>query len=162
MDSNPTIAASNLLDKHIVKMPLESAQMLCTAHRVLDNVDVVAGQPIYRSAYKNHPSTIWARQTSENYSWLYRHFIGLCEEYASRYDKIHLCDTKFAHALSHLPKNIPYGDFIQPPQCMPLHCKVEGDSIAAYRKYYQTEKKNIAVWKDEATKPKWYDVEQNT
>jgi len=41
---------------------------------------------------------------------------------------------------------------------MPPHCKVEGDSIAAYRKYYQIEKKNIAVWKDEATKPKWYNV----
>ena len=157
VDTDPVVAASNLLDKHVVKMPLESAQMLCTAHRVLDNTEVVAGQPIYKVVHKNHPSTIWTRQTTENYSWLYRHFIGLCEEYYSRYNKRHLCDIKFAHALSHLPKNLPYGNFTQPPQCMPSHCKVEGDSIAAYRKYYQIEKKHIAKWKDDSTKPKWYD-----
>ena len=84
VDTDPVVAASNLLDKHICKMPLESAQMLCTAHRVLDNSEFVAGQPLYKIAHKNHPSSIWVRQTTENYSWLYRHFIGLCEEYHTR------------------------------------------------------------------------------
>ena len=64
VDTDPVVAASNLLDKHVVKMPLESAQMLCTAHRVLDNVEVVAGQPIYRVVHKNPPSTICTRQTT--------------------------------------------------------------------------------------------------
>ena len=67
---SPITSAEAQPDKMLVKMPLETAQMLCTAHRVLDNVEVVAGQPIYRLVHKNHPSTIWTRQTTENYSWL--------------------------------------------------------------------------------------------
>ena len=143
-----------MVDRHIVKMPLESAQMLCTAHRILDDVSVVAGVPIYKATHKNHPSAVWVRQSTENYSWLYRHFMALCDEYTLRYGKTHLCDTKFHLALSHLPKNLPYGDFTEPPACMPDNCKIDGDTIASYRKYYITEKRHIAYWKTNI--PLWY------
>ena len=71
-------------------MPLESAQMLCTAHRVHSDEDWCDANGIYKTAYKNHPCTIWARTTSDNYLWLYSHFIALCSEYTRRYGKEHL------------------------------------------------------------------------
>ena len=69
-----TPAAQNLPDKLVVKMPLESAQMLSTAHRVLDGDDIADELGVYKIAHINHPCTIWVRETSQNYLWLYYHF----------------------------------------------------------------------------------------
>ena len=158
LDKDPVIAATMMCDKHVVKMPLESAQMLCTNHRILDGVDFLCGKPLYKIAHKNHPSTIWARQSTENYSWLYRHFIALCDEYTIRYGKKHLCDTKYSLALSHLPKSLPYGEFTEPPPCMPDYCKVDGDAVSSYRQYYIKEKHTFATWKEPSVAPKWFDI----
>ena len=156
LDKDPIVAAKSQCDKHIVKMPLESAQMLCTAHRVLDNIDVLAGQHLYKATHINHPSSIWVRENKEHYMWLYEHFIALCQEYTNRYGKQHLCFTKFNLVLSHLPKNLPYSKFVDPPTCMPDYCKVDRDTVSSYRKYYVTEKRHIAEWKTK--KPEWYEV----
>jgi len=158
LDKDPVQAATMMCDKHVVKMPLESAQMLCTNHRVVDDVDSLHNIPLYKIAHKNHPSTIWARQSKENYLWLYDHFVALCDEYTHRYGKRHLCDTKYSVVLSEPPINLPDGSFTEPPQCMPDYCKIEGDSITSYRQYYMNEKHTIAVWKDESRKPIWYEV----
>ena len=90
VSKSPKEAAEFLPDKLIVKMPLESAQMLCTAHRIHSDEDWCDANGIYKTAYKNHPCTIWARTTSDNYLWLYSHFIALCSEYTRRYGKEHL------------------------------------------------------------------------
>lgn len=156
---DPYSAARMLVDKHICKMPLESAQMLCTAHRMLDNVDKVMDQDLYKATHKNHPSSIWARSSRENYEWLFEHFIGLCNEYTERYDKTHLSYTKFSKALSYAPKNISNNIFNEPPQCMPDYCKIEENSIEAYRKYYINEKNHIAHWKINSRKPDWWKYE---
>ena len=78
LDEDPKLAAIYQYNKHVVKMILESAQMLCTAHHVImgDDADVP-----YKTTHKNHPSTIWARQSGQNYAWLYHHMIALGEEY---------------------------------------------------------------------------------
>ena len=79
-DDCPVKSAQAQPDKMLVKMPLETAQMLSTAHRILDG-DTYADQvQLYKTAYQNHPCTIWARETSGNYGWLYEHFLALCEE----------------------------------------------------------------------------------
>tara|TARA_S200002703_G_scaffold160092_1_gene176965 strand:- start:11973 stop:12455 length:483 start_codon:yes stop_codon:yes gene_type:complete len=153
LDPDPYVAAQMSCDKHVVKMILESAQMLCTAHRELDDDDVPKN--FYKKAHLNHPSTIWTRSAAANYSWLYDHFVGLCYEYTHRYGKIHMSDSKLRDALGWLPRNIRTGKFTEPPQCMPDEYKVEGDSITAYRKYYKGDKAYFAKW-SKRDEPKWW------
>jgi hypothetical protein len=157
LDSDPVQAAKMICDKHVVKMPLESAQMLCTAHRVLDDVDVLAGQPLYKSTHKNHPSSKWVRKSQLNYMWLYEHFIALCDEYKERYGREHLTFTKLSKPLWYVPENISVDAFTEPPTCMPDHC-IREDAISSYRMYYKTEKSSIAKWDKLENMPDWYTV----
>ena len=96
---DPADAAICLPDKLVVKMPLESAQMLSTAHRVLNGDDWCDFNGIYKTAHINHPCSIWARESLQNYTWLYYHFYALCQEYTNRYDRQHLSFTKLNHSL---------------------------------------------------------------
>ena len=143
LDEDPKVAAIVQYNKHVVKMILESAQMLCTAHRYYGNDDVP-----YKTAHLNHPSTIWCRQNSKQYMWLYNHMIALGEEYTHRYGKVHMSITKCKEPLKYLPLGIPDTDFTQPPQCMPDEYKDEC-SIQAYWNYYIGEKHIVANLKTE-------------
>jgi hypothetical protein len=139
LDSDPVKAAQIQYNKHVVKMVLESAQMLCTAHHHYDNGHNVP----YKKAHYNHPSTIWCRQNASQYMWLYDHMIALGKEYTKRYKKTHLTITKCAEVLKQLPPTIPETIFTEPPQCMPDQYKVIGDSLSAYWNYYEQEKQLI-------------------
>ena len=142
LDSDPVKAAQIQYNKHVVKMILESAQMLCTAHHLLDpcNSDDIP----YKIAHKNHPSTIWVRQSASHYLWLYHHMIALGEEYTRRYNKTHLTITKCKDVLARYPGGIFNVGFSEPPQCMPEQYKVPGCSITAYWNYYEQEKHVVA------------------
>jgi len=140
LDHDPVKAASYFYDKHKVKMILESAQMLCTAHHVIDGDD--ANVP-YRIAHKNHPSTIWVRSSLSHYKWLYLHMLALGKEYTKRYGKYHLTIDKCRDVLATPPKGLLYTHFSEPPQCMPDQYKVEGDAVAAYWNYYENEKHTV-------------------
>ena len=139
LDKDPAKAASYFYDKHKVKMILESAQMLCTAHHHYGNGDNVP----YKKAHYNHPSTIWCRQNSSQYMWLYDHMIALGKEYTKRYNKTHLTIIKCKDVLKQLPPAIPDSTFTEPPQCMPDEYKVQDDSVSAYWNYYENEKHKI-------------------
>ena len=117
--NEPTLAAQSLPDKLVVKMPLESAQMLSTAQRFYFGEDYCDELGIYKTAYLNHPCTIWARESVQNYNWLYRHFIALCEEYTYRYGKVHASDIKLRRPLSIIPGNMPDVGFTPVAQAMP-------------------------------------------
>ena len=131
IDPCPLKAASMQCDKHVVKMVLESAQMLCAAHHVLEG-----GAPVpYRLAHKNHPSTVWVRSNRKHYDWLYKHFQGLSEEYTERYGKVHMSWEKCHMLLLFAPSSIPDIEWCDPPQCMPDECKRE-TSLAGYTEYY--------------------------
>ena len=155
LDRDPEIAAQMMCDKHVVKMILESAQMLSTAHRVLDGDERADKAGMYKMTHKNHPSTIWARSSIENYVWLYEHMDALMGEYTYRYGKKHA--TERLHGpLYRTPMHIhemPMG-FTDPPQCMPDYCKNE-DVVTAYHKYYIMEKSDFATWK-RRDKPEWF------
>ena len=139
LHSNPKVAASYFYDKHKVKMILESAQMLCTAHIALGNENVP-----YKKSHLNHPSSVWVRANNENYQWLYNHMLALGEEYTKRYKRTHLTITKCKDILAVAPLNIPTGSFNEPPQCMPDEYKVDNDSVSAYWNYYEQDKYKIA------------------
>ena len=156
----PQEAAESHNDKHCVKMILESAQMLSTAHRELDG-DVP--DILYKSTHKNHPSTIWARSSKQHYDWLYRLFRQLSAEYTLRYSKsgnwgrdlkVHKTWDKLGKILKTTPKNIKDNGWVDPPQCMPDHCK-KPDTIDAYRNYYLTEKASFSTWKY-SQQPTWW------
>ena len=144
LDKDPYIAARLQYNKHVVKMILESAQMLCTAHHVYGFPDDVP----YKQAHLNHPSTIWCRQNRHNYMWLYRHMIALGDEYTRRYGKTHMSITKCKNILRSYPALIPDGEFTQPPQAMPDKYK-DKCSVQAYWNYYVGEKHTVANPKTE-------------
>lgn len=147
VDSDPVVAAKQLVDKHVVKMPLETAQLLCSAFPVND-------APYRRTHYK-HPSSIWTRQSKENYNWLIKHGKALCEEYAQRYQRSHKCSSIIDWCdLNKDRLSFESERFVEPPQCMPDDCKVESNSVQAYRNYYNKYKRSMFKWKS-GNIPSW-------
>ena len=151
---SPTLSAQAQPDKMLVKMPLETAQMLCTAHRILDGDEYADQEGLYKEAYMNHPCTIWARESSANYWWLYSHFIALGAEYTYRYGKRHASLEKLWKPLFTMPKNIFKGAMTPLAQAMPEEYKDE-NPITAYRNYCINEK-HYAKWERGRNKPSWW------
>ena len=140
LSNDPEKAAKYMYNKHVVKMILESAQLLCTAHIISDGEN--ANVP-YKVTHKNHPSAVWARESIANYQWLYNHMMALGEEYTRRYGKKHLTILKCSGVLSKAPVNVTKYEFTEMPQCMPDQYKVPGNSVEAYWNYYEAEKVNV-------------------
>ena len=164
-NNDPKLCAIEHCDKHCVKMILESAQLLSTAHRVLDGkeyIDASSGRKIrrwsldnsyddifYKATHINHPSAIWARQSYENYQWLYNLLNELCAEYTYRYGKVHRCfDIGLVDKLSYSPINIPVTVFTEPTPAMAEQYIVRGDSIKSYQKYIREGKIHLHNWKN--------------
>ena len=151
----PIASAKAQPDKMLVKMPLETAQMLCTAHRELDGDDYADEVGLYKRAYWNHPCTIWARESYKNYDWLYQHFLALGEEYTYRYGKVHASVSKLSNALEFIPYNIKVTERMTPlAQAMPDEYKHD-DPTVAYRDYVINEK-HYAKWEQGRDKPEWW------
>ena len=150
----PIESAQAQPDKMLVKMPLETAQMLCTAHRELDGDGYADANGLYKRAYWNHPCTIWARVSWDNYRWLYKHFIALGDEYKHRYGREHASITKLKDALYWHPDNIEDKGLTPLAQAMPDEYK-NSDPIKAYRKYVVNEK-HYAKWEKGREQPKWW------
>ena len=183
LDTDPVTAAQQQCDKHVVKMIVESAQMLSTAHRLLDgNVQVkekyVRGSlparwrkvrvwnldnptmenTLYLVAHAKHPCTLWTMESSCNYEWHYQHFIALCDEYTYRYEKVHATDTKLRHLLKQHPINIPKGGMTQFALAMKAHpeCMFTDNPVKSYRMFYETKKDRFKmVWSKRNT-PEWF------
>lgn len=161
-------AAKLQCDKHVVKMDTEYAQLLSTAHRVLDgdeyydktsngrrikrwlHPDPVKEQELYKASHINHPSNIWARETVSNYLWLLGLWEESCKEYTHRYGKVHGAWQKLADHVQTPPANIPDGPLTPMPQAMPDDVKCE-DSVEAYRNYYKKYKAGFAKWTNRET-----------
>jgi len=155
LHDNPEVAASWHCDKHCIKMILESAQLLSTAHRELDGDEYADSVNLYKSFSPNHPSNIWIREARANYRWVWDLLFALCSEYTERYDKVHAVQRNgILSALAPSPSNIPLEVFSQPPQCMPDEYKVQDDTVLSYRNYYHGEKAYFAKWR--LGEPTWW------
>ena len=152
LDADPRLISEMQCDKHCVKMILESAQILSTAHRILDGNEYADQHKLYKITHKNHPSSVWTRASSGNYNWHFDLFKAMLGDYTFRYGKSHKCMDLF-FALENWPTNIHRGDFTPPPQCMPDEYKGD-DTVQAYRDYYVGEKSGIAKWKTRL-QPQW-------
>lgn len=180
LHNSPDTCARYHVDKHVVKMILEYAQLLSTAHRVLDGIEnqtvsekgrkkTVFTLPderdshLYQATHINHPSAKWARHSIQNYSWLYSLWIALMEEYTFRYGKVHTCEKLKFH-LSTPPTNIPNNPFSAPWRAMPDEFKVprtvNNYTIESYRAYYKGAKSHMLKWKNRP-QPEWISVNQN-
>ena len=157
----PIASAKAQPDKMLVKMPLETAQMLCTAHRELDGDEYADEVGLYKRAYWNHPCTVWARAGVINYAWLYKHFLALGKEYKYRYGREHGSITKLKDALEPHPDNInPNPEMTPVAQAMPDKYKRLYDPIQAYRDYCINEK-HYAKWEQGRAKPDWWTTTNN-
>lgn len=175
LHNDPVICAQMHNDKHCIKMILESAQLLSTAHRILDGVETVglsqSGRNkkiwqlsddrdfvLYSATHINHPSAIWVRQSKDNYKWLFSLFCALIDEYAYRYGKKHKC-SDLIFWLSRIPDNSPDVKFTEPTPAMPDDVKVKGDSVASYRNYYIKNKQHLSTWSGKIKSrpiPEWF------
>ena len=143
---NPELAARAQCDKHVVKMPLESAQMLSTA------VQRWGGDAPYLPTHRNHPCTQWAGNNRYHFDWLLTHGLALCDEYAERYGRVHKSRRVIEHCVNQRGI-IPAYVFEQQPLCMPNEYK-SGDVVASYRAFYHGEKSQFATWKQ--NRPEWW------
>ena len=182
LDEDPKVAARMQCDKHVVKMIVESAQMLCTTHRYLDGkewidrskngrkitrwdhwsdyADVCYRPMLYKSVMLNHPCTIWTCKSLENYDWHVEHALELCAEYDRRYRRIHATEKILRWCKKYSPKNSNKRQLskgLTPfAQAMPDHYKVSGDAVQAYRNYYIGDKARFAKWKEPSLVPEWF------
>jgi len=179
LDKNPVIAAQQQCDKHIVKMVTESAQMLSTAHRLLDGVMELRPSKsgkrmkkywklnderedvLMKNVHENHPCTKWTMQSKTNYHWHYLHYAALAEEYEYRYGKLHGSfnrDTELGKILSQFPENIPEGG--QTPFALAMkanpECIALNDPIEAYRAFYQTKQDRFKMTWSKRQVPDWF------
>ena len=101
LHENPKICAKYHNDSHCVKMILEYAQLMCTAHRELDVISKgsLMDTTLYKATHKNHPSAVWVRESKANYEFLHKLFSALCNEYTHRYGKIHKTEQKLRKLL---------------------------------------------------------------
>lgn len=138
LDRIPETAAQYHCDKHVVKMPLETAQILSAVHWRYGN------EPPYALTHPNHPCTLWAGQTVENYRWLVRLGLALCKEYTHRYDKRHGSE-RVIQLLRMPPLQLTARGFTAFAKAVPEQY-IMADTVGSYRAYYQNEKARISAW----------------
>ena len=125
------LAASYHSDVHVVKMTLETAQILATVHHLHGNGDAVT----YKPTHQNHPCVKWAAASLMNYRWLLLLGQSLAKQYKMRFGKEHACSTLFQTELSKAPPALNRAPNVPFALCMPDECK-DADPVVAYRKYY--------------------------
>lgn len=168
LDADPVECAKAHGDKHIVKMPLETAQMLSTVwHRFGDSDEIKAS--IYKITHTMHPCTQWVATNTSTYEWTVRLYIALCKEYEYRRGRIH-ASYALSKFLSIVPGGLSGGSFVAPPLCMPDEYAIQAAPFAgqaseksrsesvcqAYRKYYQYKfDAGIAQYNWKRSKPDW-------
>lgn len=177
LDKNPIRAAKYHCNSHVIKLIIEGAQMLSTAHwvtqlglrgrqrsdfkRVRDMQEWLfqnvprGDQPPYKMSHINHPCTLWTLKSTLNYQWLSDLSLALCSEYTERYGKVHKTQEVLEWLDRRVPQ-IPDVGLTPHPQCVPDDCKVPGDPVAAYRDYYNRYKNHFAKWEPRARRPQWY------
>ena len=154
LDEDPRRAAIDQCNKHVVKMIVESAQMLCAALR---QAHPVRQQP-YRATHVNHPCARWVRAAPANAAWLFAHAKSLGSEYTKRYGRRH----KTENALDVIgPQLVPadWRDHTPFVMAMPLEWQCD-DVVTSYRAFYIAEKSRFARWAPRTRPPAWWPLDE--
>lgn len=142
LDEDISKCAEYHCDKHVVKMILETAQLLST---VIHESGITPSFRIYRKTHVNHPSAKWARESSHHFRYLVSLGLSLCSEYTKRYGKIHKTQ-EILENINSIDISLPDKGFIPPPQAMPDKYR-SSDTVKAYRDYYIGDKGHILQYK---------------
>ena len=163
-DPSPYTSAQCLPDKHVVKMPLETCQMLsivCSDKwgHGYGQLHRINGEPYKteKGAFRNHPCTIWANESIINTWWLVAHGISLCAEYTHRYGKVHSCEKTILEAGSIIPLHKPTtpSSFTR---AMPDEYKHDTsiDTFTAYKNYIRSKPWAASNYlRDPSRQPDW-------
>ena len=158
---SPDLIARDLCDKHVVKMPLEEAQMLCTAVR-LHAPEYAEEAGLYRAVHQKHPCTIWAGQTRANFEYSLEMFRWMCKEYTHRYGKTH-ASWRLWDALVQGAVYVPDGLLTPHPECFSEHTDLKSGKswpLESYRKFYMTKQHRFKmVWTNRPV-PEWFVQEE--
>ena len=156
IDHHPDTIAQSLCDQHIVKMPLEEAQMLCTA--MWQHAPMYAEEmSLYKPVHQKHPCTIWAMETQANYRFAWLLYDAMLTEYTHRYGKEHGAGKHWL-ALQDGAKYVPEGGLTPHPQCFSGHDELKTDEaypIVAYRAFYAVDKLKFARYSKGREMPVW-------
>ena len=177
----PIKAAQSQCDKHVVKMCTESAQMLCTAHRMLDGIETkrrsISGKRLVRyyvhpeyedvlmkAVHFNHPCSVWTRETNNNYNWHFVHWKALCDEYTYRYGKVHKSWRDLSGILEAHPRNITIGYLKPRPFAISDAVPIDhSNPVETYRRFYETKQNNFAMlWQKGRPRPEWFNELNST
>lgn len=142
LDRDPAVAARMHTDKHVVKMVLETAQILSTAHAA--HGSTLPG--LYKPTHAAHPCVRWVGASRAHYAWAARLGLALTAEYTYRYEKRHACTDLLERLAVNFPSNMPRAPWVDPPQCMPEEYQ-DSDAVSGYRRYYAGAKMASATWK---------------
>lgn len=153
--TDPQVAARMLCDQHVVSQVKETAQMLSTAYHEFEQAAP------YRATHRNHPCSVWVRESTGNYTWLVQHGLALGAEYFERYgrhkNKRHASEAVI-RGLTLPPLGLPYGPLTPFAQAMPEEYRGD-DAVEAYRRFYLNDKRRFARWTKERAAPEWWPVE---
>lgn len=149
LSEDPEEAARMQCDKHVVKMILESGQMLCAAHE--------PNSAPWKRTHYNHPCTVWTRASTENYKWLAVHGLTLCDEYTKRYGKVHKAEEVLVWCAENIPKNVPIGNLTPFAIAIKDSRYHLDDVVSSYRAYYMGEKSRFAKWRH-CDPPEWWKI----
>lgn len=172
LDRDPKIAAQMHCDKHVPKMIVESAQMLSTAHRLLDGEEYMAPSKsgkrmvkhyrlpnnddlIYKAVHAKHPCTIWTMESHSNYIWHFYLFKSLAQEFEYRFGKWHASWEKLKKVLYCPPTHIKTGSMTPHALAMPEEYKVSCP-VQSYHNYYLGDKARFAKWEKGRSIPSWW------
>ena len=141
---DPTEAAHFHCDRHVVKMILETAQLLYTAHWMYESP---LPEGAYKKTHPSHPSARWVRESLSNYNWLVQLGLALCEEYTYRYGKIHKTQSHLEWLSHNTPTRLVDIGWTLPRLAMPETLKhLALDPVLAYRTYYVVAKSRLFTY----------------
>lgn len=149
LDENPVKAATMLCDQHVIKMTLESVQLMCNAWRHYRGQDFIG---IYRPTHVKHPCSLWLTEKSTNVKWLYDHTVSMSGIYFHKSGRFHRSTTLLLTLSDISPMS--HEGHSQPPQCMPDEFK-HPDTVTAYRSYYRHKAAQFKMRWTYNEKPKW-------
>ena len=145
--------AEYMIDKHVHKILLEAVQMLCTAMRLLTSDNDPC---LYRITHKNHPVSIWCRESRENFIWTLDLVDALHHEWQYRHNhtKTHKSYLVAQYIREHIPTTFPSTGLTPFALAMPDIYKTIAP-VESHRAYYKADKAAIATWK-KRSKPSWF------
>jgi len=155
LDFNQKKCAQYHCNKHVNKMIVEHLQMMsiALAHYGYPPANKKDGSPYSTKAYRNHPCTLWVKESSANFLWLWVLTRNLCIEFHNRYGKFHAGQDSLIEMVKNNTLNkladediYPHLGYTMPAQAMPAYCKIPGNPVLAYRNYYNLEKWEFASW----------------